>query len=104
MKDLRFAVRALVKNPGFTFVAVITLALGIGSTTALLSVVDAVLLRPLPYPQPERIVELRELDETKTETMTKSDVRDCQARPSSFVIWSLFRTSDFGLRHFPHDR
>jgi putative ABC transport system permease protein len=61
--EFRCAGRQLVKNPGFTFIAVITLALGIGSSTALFSVVDAILLRPLPYPHPERIVELRELDE-----------------------------------------
>ena len=63
ISDLRFAARSLLKRPGFSFIAIITLALGIGASTAIFSVVDAVLLRPLPYPQQERIVELRELDE-----------------------------------------
>ncbi|HEY2801775.1 MAG TPA: ABC transporter permease [Chthoniobacterales bacterium] len=63
ISELRFAGRSLLKRPGFTFVAIITLALGIGASSAIFSVVDAVLLRPLPYPRQERIVELRELDE-----------------------------------------
>jgi len=60
MNNLKFAFRQLRKNPGFTAVAVLTLALGIGANTAIFSVCDAVLLKPLPYSDPDRIVMLWE--------------------------------------------
>jgi putative ABC transport system permease protein len=63
LPDLRYSYRILLKNPGFTVIAVLTLALGVGASTAIFSIIDAVLLRSLPYPEAERIVELREVSE-----------------------------------------
>jgi putative ABC transport system permease protein len=84
INDIRYGVRALVRRPGFTLVAVVTLAVGIGASTAIFSVVNGVLLRPLPYPEPDRLVTLRESNSTKQP--------DSQVSPANFLEWQRQNT------------
>src|SRR5581483_5822521 len=91
-QDIRFAFRALRMGPGFTLVAILTLAIGIGANTAVFSIVRAVLLRPLPYPHPEQLVYIWERDGTVVPESTASipDVRDWQSQASSFAAMGYF--------------
>jgi len=79
-RDLRYSAAALVRNPGFSVVAIITISLGIGANTAIFSVVNGVLLRPLPFDHPEQLVEIRE-------TQLEKGDNEMAVAPADFQYW-----------------
>ena len=92
IKDFRYGVRSLRKRPSLTILAVLTLALGIGANTAMFSVINAVLLRPLPFHQPERLVWMNESGpEVANRWLSYPNFLDWQARSASFEAMSTFR-------------
>jgi len=98
MNDLRFALRQLAKNPAFTIIATLALALGIGANTAIFSVVNAVLLRPLPYPQPDDLVVLRERTASfPNGSVSYPNYLDWRAGQHSFTDLSLVRRDTFNM-------
>ena len=97
-QDVRYGVRVLLRSPGFTTVAVLTLALGIGANTALFSVVSGVLLHPLPFPAPDELHSVY----TRTERFPKGSVsylnfRDWQRATGAFSALGAYRSDDFNL-------
>src|SRR5262245_20221496 len=97
-QDLRFALRMLLKEPGFTAIAVIALALGIGANTAIFSVVNAVLLQPLPFHEPERLVRVwRSSGKQDRSAVSFPDFADMRARQSVFERMAAWRSSDFTM-------
>ena len=95
--DFRYSVRTMLRNPSFTVVAILTLALGIGATTAVFSVVNGVLLRPLPYVDPDRLVWIHD-------GMTKFDRTGWSACVADFLVWRKRSHSFESLAAFGSNR
>jgi putative ABC transport system permease protein len=91
LQDLRYGIRMLAKSPGFTALAVITLALGIGANTAIFSVINSVVLRPLPFQEPGRLVELWQIERAPGNfPLTGPDYLDWQAQTRTLEATSLY--------------
>ncbi|HZB45214.1 MAG TPA: ABC transporter permease, partial [Pyrinomonadaceae bacterium] len=100
--DVRYGLRTLAKHPGFTSVAVLTLALGIGANTAIFSVINGVLLRPLPYAEPERLVSVwfTGTDERVESFASFPDLADWRAQTNSFEELAAYRNAPSTLNGF----
>lgn len=98
MQDLRYGIRTLRKAPGFTLVAVIALAVGIGANTAMFSIVNGVLLQPLPYAEPDRLLKLyTSSPEFRDQSVSYPNFLDWQQRSRSFASMAAYRTDTFNL-------
>ncbi|HKS27516.1 MAG TPA: ABC transporter permease [Pyrinomonadaceae bacterium] len=96
-QDLRYSLRMLLKSPGFTLVAILALALGIGANTAIFSVVNAVLLRPLPYKDPDRLVIFWEKSATQDTSISYLNYQDWRDQNQSFEQMTAFRRDSFNM-------
>ncbi len=97
-QDLRYGARMLLKQPGFTLIAIITLALGIGANTAIFSVVNAVILQPLPYAEPERIVRMYgKFSQGNQAATSPPDFLDYRAQNRTFEEFAAVRADSFNL-------
>jgi len=97
-QDIRYALRVLGKNPGFAAISVLTLALGIGANTALFSVVHGVLLKPMPYENPEQLVDVYWTTPNDQKfPFSFPDFLDCQKQNRVFSLMAGYRWENFSL-------
>jgi putative ABC transport system permease protein len=106
LQDIRFGLRTLRKAPGFTIIAVLTLALGIGANTAIFSIVNAVLLKPLPFPEPERLLFITSAfsnlkDVSRPFAISYPDFLDWRATAKSFSGMAAYHGDSFTLTGLP---
>src|SRR4026208_1441362 len=98
LTELRYAIRMLIKSPAFSVIAIAALALGIGANTAIFSIVNAVLLRPLPYPEPAKLLLLRErMPHFETGAVSYPNYLDWRAMQRSLTDVALFRRQSMNL-------
>jgi hypothetical protein len=102
LKDVRYALRQLRRTPGFAVMVVATLALGIGATTVVFSIVDAVLLRPLPFPHADRLVEISNLETvpggaTKVNETSYPNFFDWREQSKSFSSMASYKANGYSL-------
>jgi putative ABC transport system permease protein len=97
VQDLRFALRLLAKSPGFAAIAIVTLALGIGANTAIFSVVNSVLLQPLPYKNPHQLVTVSEIWQHEDDPIAPADFLDILRQNHSFQQMAAYETASFNL-------
>src|SRR5258706_15728219 len=98
LQDLRYAIRTFIRQPAFMLLALLTLALGIGANTAIFGIVDAVLLRPLPYREPDRVVLLWSHWTNWTKTwVSEPELADYQQQATSLEHVASFSSASFNL-------
>src|SRR6266403_5844532 len=97
-QDVRYGLRVLAKNPGFTAIAILTLALGLGANTALFSVVNGVLLNPLPFPDPDALLAVySQTSAFRESSISYPNFLDWHKDNKSFASLSAFRSEDYNM-------
>src|SRR4030081_901937 len=102
LNDIRYGLRQLIKHPAFSIIAIVTLALGIGANTAIFSVVNAVLLKPLPFPEPDQLIAIgmtdaRQKGQTELNSLSYPDFFDFRDQNRTLASTALYRDRSFAL-------